>query len=206
MSYKILHRLFENCLTRSYQTVDNAASFDIEVNSGTLFLFFEQSRGGEDWSNNLDFRIRPYDDMHPVWYCHAGFLKVFKSVLPYLEPYLSDPEIRRVVIVGYSHGGALAILCHEAVWFRRPDIRKHLVSFAYGAPRVLFGAVPKEVRERFAELYLIQNAGDLVTHIPPAFLGYRHVGNIISIGEKGKYSPVDAHRPESYLAELEAMF
>ena len=205
MSYKILCDLFQDCLSRSYMTVENAASFDIEVSDGTLFLFFEPSHGSEDWNNNLNFRIRPYDDMDPVWYCHAGFLKVFKSVLPHLEPHIADPGIRRAVIVGYSHGGALAVLCHEAVWFRRPDIRKHLISFAYGAPRVLYGAIPREIRERFRELYLIQNEGDIVTRLPPALLGYRHVGNIITVGQPGKYSPVDAHRPESYLEALKSM-
>lgn len=205
MSYKILHDLFQDCLTREYKTVDNAASYDITRYGDTLLIFFEASHGQEDWNNNLNFRIRPYDDMNPVWYCHAGFLKVFKSVLPYLEPYINQPDVRRAVIVGYSHGGALAVLCHEAVWFRRPDMRKRLISFAYGAPRVLFGNVPRQVRERFRELYLIQNADDIVTRVPPALLGFRHVGNIISIGEKGQHSPIDAHRPESYLSSLSAM-
>lgn len=205
MSYQLLYHLFEDCLTRNYRTVDNSASYDIQFHGGTLAIFFEASRGSEDWNNNLNFRIRPYDDMDPVWYCHAGFLKVFKSVLPYLESYISAPDVRRVVISGYSHGGALAILCHEAVWFRRPDIRRHLITFAYGAPRVLFGTPPREVQDRFHELYLIRNQGDLVTHMPPAFLGFRHIGNRIEIGQKGQYSSIDAHRPESYLAALAAM-
>ena len=205
MSYKILHDLFFDCLSRDYHTAGNAASYDIEIRDGTLVIFFEASNGSEDWSNNLNFRIRPYDRMDPVWYCHAGFLKVFKSVFPYVEPYINAPEIRRAVVVGYSHGGALAILCHEAIRFRRPDMGRHLLTFAYGAPRVLFETIPYAVRERFRELYLIQNEGDIVTRVPPALLGYRHVGNIIRIGEKGTYSPVDAHRPESYLRELAAM-
>lgn len=205
MSYKILHDLFAECLARPYETVESAASFSIETDRGTLFLFFEPSNGREDWDNNLNFRIQPYDNMHPVWYCHAGFLKVFKSVLPYIDPYISDPDIRRIVTVGYSHGGALAILCHEAIWFRRPDIRSHIKTFAYGAPRVLFAPIPREVKKRFGELYLIQNEGDLVTHLPPAVLGFRHVGNIINIGEIGTYNAIDAHRPESYLTELGAM-
>jgi len=41
-----------------------------------------------------------------------------------------------------------------------------------------------------------------VTHVPPVLLGFRHVGEVVKIGEKGKYSPVKAHYPGSYLAEL----
>ena len=205
MSYKILRALFSQCLSRPYTTAENSASFDIVAENGTLFIFLESSHGREDWDNNLNFRIRPYDDMDPVWYCHAGFLKVFKSLLPYIMPHILSPETRRAVITGYSHGGALAILCHEALMFHRPDLAGHVKTFAFGAPRVLFGAVPPEVKARFSELYLIQNAGDAVTHLPPAFLGYHHVGNKIPIGRKGDYSPIDAHRPESYLAALDAM-
>lgn len=205
MSYKILHELFAECLDLTYTTVENSASFNARIEDGTLYLFFEPSNGREDWNNNLNFRVRPYDDMKPAWYCHAGFLRVFKSVLPYLEPFIEDRSVRRVVIVGYSHGGALAILCHEAVVFRRPDLRGRVKAFAYGAPRVLFFPIPKAVKNRFRELYLIQNKGDLVTHLPPAALGFRHVGNVISIGQDGAYSPIDAHRPESYLAELAAL-
>jgi hypothetical protein len=205
MSYKILHEMFAECLARPYTTVENGASFDARIEDGTLYLFFEPSNGREDWNNNLNFRVRPYDDMKPAWYCHAGFLRVFKSVLPYLEPYIEDRLVRRIVTVGYSHGGALAILCHEAAVFRRPDLRDHIKTFAYGAPRVLFAPVPRAVKKRFRELYLVQNEGDLVTHLPPAVLGFRHVGNIISIGEKGTYTAIDAHRPESYLAVLAAL-
>ena len=205
MSYKILHDLFAECLTRKYQTVENAASFSTTIENGTLFLFFEPSNGREDWDNNLNFRIRPYDDMNPAWYCHAGFLKVFRSALPYLEPYILSPEVKRAVTVGYSHGGALAILCHEAIWFRRPDIRSRIRTFAYGAPRVLFAPIPGAVKKRFGELYLIQNEGDIVTHLPPAILGFRHVGNVIAIGKEGAQNAIDAHRPESYLAALHAM-
>lgn len=204
MSYKILRQMFESCLSRNYRTVENGASYDVDIADGTLSLYFEASNGEDDWSNNLNFRIQPYDDMHPVWYCHAGFLKVFKSVLPYLLPYIQAPDIRRVAIVGYSHGGALAILCHEAIRYHRPDLDR-LKSFAFGAPRVLYGVPPTSVRNRFRDLYLIQNRGDIVTHAPPAFLGFRHVGNIIRIGKSGRYSPIDAHRPENYLASLSAM-
>ena len=108
------------------------------------------------------------------------------------------------MIVGYSHGGALAILCHEAVWFCRPDLRRHIKTFAFGAPRVLFSPVPREVKKRFQELYLVQNKGDLVTRLPPAFLGFQHVGNVITIGE-GRQSAIDSHRPEAYLTALGRM-
>jgi hypothetical protein len=39
-------------------------------------------------------------------------------------------------------------------------------------------------------------------HLPPKAMGFCHVGNLVEIGKLGKYSAIDAHRPESYLKEL----
>ena len=56
--------------------------------------------------------------------------------------------------------------------------------------------------QRWERFTVIRNVDDIVTHVPPAIWGYSHVGSMIKIGEKGKYSPVDAHRPENIMAEL----
>lgn len=206
---KMLLSLFQACLSAGYREVENAASYAYErkeTEEGiALTLFFEQSNGRVDWLNNLDFVARPYEEMDPPWRCHAGFLKVFKSLLPYLEPHLRDPAVGRVTVVGYSHGAALALLFHESVWYHRPDLREKLSGFGFGCPRVLYGCVSPEIAPRWERFYVIRNEDDLVTHLPPRFAGYCHVGNLITVGEAGRYSSVDAHRPESYLAELERL-
>lgn len=201
--------LFQACLSADYREVENAASYAYErkeTEEGiALTLFFEQSNGRVDWLNNLDFVARPYEEMDPPWRCHAGFLKVFKSLLLYLEPHLRDPAVTCVTVVGYSHGAALALLFHEYVWYHRPDLRERLSGFGFGCPRVLYGCVGPEIAPRWERFYVVRNEDDLVTHLPPRFAGYCHVGNLITVGEAGRYSSVDAHRPESYLAELERL-
>ena len=49
---------------------------------------------------------------------------------------------------------------------------------------------------------MIRNIDDSVTHLPPRILGYRHVGNVVEIGQAGKYAGFDAHRAENYMIEL----
>ncbi|MBQ8658695.1 MAG: hypothetical protein IJ506_06125, partial [Clostridia bacterium] len=51
---------------------------------------------------------------------------------------------------------------------------------------------------------LVRNIDDIVTHLPPAVLGYSHVGKLLEIGKKGKYTAVEAHLSENILAELKA--
>ena len=208
MFHLFLH-LFEECLAADYREVENAASYAYcreETEKGDhLFIFFEKSHGVTDWLNNLDFSARPYKEMDPVWSCHAGFLRVWNSVKKYLTPHILDPNVTEVTVVGYSHGGALAVLCHEYLWFHRPDLRERLLGVGFGVPRVLYGCVPPEIALRWEHFYVIRNANDPVTHLPPRFTGYCHVGNLVEIGRKSDYDGVNAHRPESYRAELKRL-
>ena len=202
-------KLFEECLSQQYREVENAASYayrrEKTGKGDRLWIFFEKSHGVTDWLNNLNFAARPYEDMEPVWSCHAGFLRVWNGVKKYLKPHIQDPAVTSAVIVGYSHGAALASLCHEYIFFHRPDLRERLLGVGYGSPRVLYGCVPPEIAVRWEHFYVVRNADDPVTHLPPRFAGYCHVGNLLEIGDKAKYSGFDAHRPESYLAELRGM-
>ena len=198
----MLLKLFEECLSAAYTEVENGGSWAYRREGERLFLFFEHSHGMLDWLNNMQFGAAAYREMDPPWECHAGFLRVWKSLKPYIEPLALDPTVKAVTVVGYSHGAALAVLCHEYIWYRRRDLRERLFSFGYGCPRVLYGCVPPDIARRWERFYVVRNLDDIVTHLPPRALGFCHVGNLVSVGAIGKYSPINAHRPESYLMEL----
>ncbi len=195
--------LYERCLTADYVQVGQAANYAAVRQGDALHLYFQDSDGSEDWKNNLDFPARPYREMDGVrWYAHRGFVRVWKEIEPYIAPMIADPTLRRVMTVGYSHGGALAVLCHEYVWFHRPDLRGSMEGYGFGCPRVLWGPRGEGLMARWQRFWVVRNVDDLVTHLPPRALGYFHAGNLWEIGEKGKYSPIDAHRAENILREL----
>ena len=197
-----LNTLFSECLSRHYRETNVGASWDFERKGEELRIYFEPSNGTRDWLNNLTFHATPYREMQPPWQCHAGFLKCWKSVKPQIAELISDPSLHRVLIVGYSHGAALALLCHEFVYFHRSDLRNRLLGLGFGCPRVIYGCVPIAIAQRWERFFVIRNIDDIVTHLPPRALGYCHVGNLVTVGKIGSYNTVDAHRPESYLREL----
>ena len=198
-----LYDLFKRCNEIGYNHVQNAGDFAVERIEKTLYIYLECSNGREDWKNNLDFPAKAYKRMDKtVWYAHRGFLKVWKSMELHLRPHILDKTVESIITVGYSHGAALAILCHEYVWFNRPELRKSTYGYGFGAPRVLWGPRNDNIKTRWKQFTVIRNIDDIVTHVPPSFLGYYHVGTMLEIGKKGKYSKIDAHRPESYLNEL----
>ena len=93
------------------------------------------------------------------------------------------------------------MLCHEYVYFNRPDLRNKLSGYGFGAPRVIWKP-SEDIAGRWQNFTGVRNPDDAVTHLPPAFLGYRHMGSVIDISPKGSYSPIDAHREENILNEL----
>lgn len=202
INYEYLKQLFISCLEADYVDTEEDGSFAAVRDGDLLYLFFEKSNGVEDWINNLSYHAVSRGRIDDRWFCHEGFLEVFEDILPHIEGLILNKAVRRIVTVGYSHGAALALLCHEYVWYSRPDIRAECESFGFGCPRVIWGTVPKE-GERWRSFYIVRNIDDVVTHLPPRALGYRHVGRLVEVGEIGKYSGIDAHRAENYIFELE---
>lgn len=201
-----LKQLFGRTLEAPYlQLEENAASYCAERRGSALFLFFEQTNGATDWRNNLDFPAAPYKQMECRWYVHRGFLRVFKSIEPHIAPLVADKNVARIIISGYSHGAALALLCHEYCVYNRPDIAGEIRGYGFGCPRVLWGFPPKAVRERFRRFTVIRNCRDLVTHLPPRLFFYRHIGNILHIGVGRGENCIDSHRADNYLAALDDM-
>jgi predicted lipase len=202
-----LYQLFLNCLRADYTQIENDGSYSLKKQGNTLYIYLEGSNGKIDWKNNLDFHpirlpSRAYKDMSPGWFAHKGFLRVWKSIERHIERDILDPQYRKIVTVGYSHGAALAVLCHEFVWFHRPDLREHLEGYGFGCPRVYWGIRRREVVCRWDRFVVIRNLNDVVTYLPPAWLGFSHVGRILEIGERGRYSHIDAHRAQCILNEL----
>ena len=205
---RYLKEMFLRCLDAEYFTVENSGSFAVERRGDRLYVYFEKSDGAEDWENNLDFFAgesrRECARECEIWYAHEGFLRVWRSILPYIEGVLLDLDVREITTVGYSHGAAIALLCHEYVWYNRPDIRDKISGYGFGCPRVVWGRVAME-KDRWRSFYRIKNFDDIVTHLPPGSFGFKHVGNEINIGGVGRYSRIDAHRAENYIKELDRM-
>lgn len=197
-----LKQKFSDCLRANYTTVANGASFAVKRGleyGDTLTLYFEWSNGKEDWKNNFAFPAKPYRDMADKWKCHGGFLKVWKSIEPYVSAYINDPAVKKIEIVGYSHGAAIALLCHEYCKYNRPDIE--IKGYGFGCPRVFWGEASEQVMKRFSGFLVIKNGKDIVTHLPPNIFGFRHVGGLLQVGtSKGV---IKDHFPLNYLRNLE---
>lgn len=207
--YYALKNAFSRCLNATYTHVENDGDYALQVEGDTLYILFQWSHSKFDWFSNIDFVAKPYKDMELPWRCHRGFLRVWKSIEPYIADEVANPDYKRIVVVGYSHGAAIATLAHEYVWFHRPDLRDGgLVGYGFGCPRCYFGwTMKKALKERWANFYPVRNLNDLVSHLPPVGFGFTHVNKVVKIGE-GEYLKDPAHPkyPKCILAHYDANY
>ena len=111
---------------------------------------------------------------------HRGFKyalnDVWKDVIQHMKECEADKK--QVFITGHSLGAALATLV--AGRLNNPDV----VLYTYGSPRA--GNRNWNSMQKFSH-YRFRNNNDLVTRIPPAFIGFRHNGNFMYFNSNGDH-------------------
>lgn len=185
--------LFNLCNARPWKTAGLDTQYKVIADEGTVILAFAPSSSSQDWKDNFNFPVRPYRNMPVGWLAHGGIVRAWKAAKDQIvADVASRLEGKKLWITGYSHGGALAVLAHE--WFSYNGHNPTTVTF--GAPRVLW-MPPKRILERFENLITIRNRGDVVTHLPPWMMGFKHVGASTRIGKRW-WPSIKAHYPSEY--------
>ena len=202
--------LFEECLTQPYINSSEAGSYYWQIDGDTLKMWFQHTVGKSDWFNNFDFPKQAYGDTELPWKVHRGFLRVFKSIKPYIKNAIMDSRVKNIQVVGYSHGAALAMFCNEYCVYNRPDCK--VEGYGFGCPRVLHGKYSDELLKRWENFTVIRNYDDIVSHMPPKLFGFTHVGQVVDLTPKWYYIKseksfkekfVAGHRPQNIIAKLE---
>ena len=222
-----LQYLFDNILKYKdrYIHTDNDGDYYIEVIGDTIFIYFEESDSWADWMSNFNFPASTYKNSEHKWKCHKGFLRVWKTMRDQVDKTVEelinycnrlneiDPcnnkRISQIVCAGYSHGGPLSGLCLEDMnYLYKEKYGLKVYGYAFGCPRFVWGRLPEEVSERFDNFYVIRMGKDIVTHVPPKLFLYKHGRNndVNHINPVNKYNAIDAHRPETYKAELTNLY
>lgn len=168
----------------------------IEKTESAHYVFFQETRTKMDWKINFTFWIKPYKRMNTTWFAHRGFVLSYKSIRDRLLKEIKDAET--IVVSGFSQGAAYAILAHEDLKFHGYDVR----TIAFAPPRVFWFWNLWKIRNRFEELTLVINRGDIVTKVPFFWWGYIHQGAKIKLGKRFRLPLHIYHQPDEYEKEL----
>jgi triacylglycerol lipase len=112
---------------------------------------------------------------------HSGFNREVDDLWPLLEELLRDNQ-QPVWFCGHSLGGAMATIC--AFRCKTSSISSNPQELhTFGSPRV---GCRKYIRHAEVSHYRWVHNNDIVTRVPPAWMGYRHCGNEVYLDRYGR--------------------
>lgn len=166
-----------------------------------LILAFRGTNSVKNFMNDIKFikKAVPYDNPQSKIRVHSGFINAYKSDKirgRIIKIVGADPQIKRIRVTGHSLGAALATLCAVDLQYNFPDRDYEVILF--GSPRVGNCAFKKSYDKRIFKTMRIKNRGDIITELPFAFMGYRHVGAQIVLPRRGLMLPLISHSAYKY--------
>jgi len=113
---------------------------------------------------------------------HRGFKSEVDDLWPRLEKELQS-NTKTLWFTGHSLGGAMATICAGRCFLSHIPVNPKQL-FTFGSPRVGNKRYVKNVE---LDHYRWVNNNDVVTRIPPAWMGYRHTGKQMYFDADGKF-------------------
>ncbi len=112
---------------------------------------------------------------------HRGFKTEVDDLWPFLEKALEN-NVKNLWFTGHSLGAAMATIC--AGRCQASNIESEPTGvFSFGSPRV---GNKRYVHSYQLNLFRWVNNNDVVTRMPPPWLGYRHTGQELYLNMDGK--------------------
>jgi predicted lipase len=152
--------------------------------SDIIVIVFRGTQDELDWKTNVNARLVGLQGGTRV---HTGFFQAYWPIRDAMFDFVKrtiKAKPRPVYITGHSLGGALALMATaELANDEDAAIRDSIAAcYTFGCPRAGDSSFDIYVK---APLYRITNGVDMVPAIPPAVLGYRHVGDTRYFGKLG---------------------
>ena len=198
-----------------YKKVGSDIDYTIAIgleDDKTIYLLFEESSSWTDWRHNFAFTARWYKMYsNPKMKCHHGFADAYRSandiiMQELLEEVAKHPDYK-VVIAGWSFGGAMTLLAAEDFNYRtrsdKNDVNsgKKATIYTFGGPKVAANEVTAAYITSCVTSFSKQFAHtqDIVTYMPPLWY-FHHVLPLIKVGPKlnpikvfGLFNPFKYH-------------
>lgn len=120
---------------------------------------------------------------------HSGFKQEVDDLWPMIEKELKGCD-QPIYFTGHSLGAAMATICAQRCFLSHMDaMPKEL--YTYGSPRV---GCKKYINYCELDYKRWVNNNDIVTRVPPPWMGYRHTGTEFYINSKGVVGSVRGWR------------
>lgn len=204
-AYKTIQPYTKDDVMYSVDDLESGVQYYLRKNGDHLNITFRGTDTKFDWKTDLTFwkKCIPYDNYSSKIRVHTGFINAYR------HPHVRDvvhlhvtEDIHHITVSGHSFGAALAVLCAVDLEFNFPQ--KDIEVYLFGCPRVGNRAFKKSYNKRVYKTLRVENGNDVITKVPFAFMGFRHVGAKIHIGnvrQLGVFSAQD-HYQHAYYSGL----
>lgn len=164
--------------------------------SKCVTVVFRGSDEWRDWNANRKILFSPFGPKESFlkfpWVIdslvkvHRGFNNMvfggdrFRKIADALEMARRENPGYQVAFTGHSLGAACSILAGAYTAWSMPDCQISVATF--GAPRVANTSFKTWVEDlENVSLWRFVNDDDIIPRLPPAFVGYRHVGHLFHL-------------------------
>ena len=210
-----------DCLERGLKVLDvlfNTETENVLYYNKKKNAIIVSFRGTSSKSDVLtDLKVFPSKAFGRNFRVHSGFLKAYLDTLK--NDGLAEKVVRaivetkadKLVFTGHSLGGALAMIAYLDFFEALKSLSVSSRVITFGQPRLLYGKARKNefvVKSNLGEYALrIINGRDLVSKLPPFWMGYRHSGKVLQLPSR-KYDMfgILAHTSDNYNKSLEKEF
>jgi len=116
---------------------------------------------------------------------HRGFKKEVDDLWHHLEEILKQNDLP-LWFTGHSLGGAMAAICAGRCFLSHIQAEPEEI-YTYGSPRI---GNKRYVNHTKVPLFRWVNNNDIVTRVPPVWVGYRHAGSEFYIDRNGSIAEI----------------
>ena len=154
----------------------------LAISSNFLLLSFRGTQSFLDWQTNLNIRLVKFSIGKVHRGFRFGFHRVWKSLKEALVEF--NKQKRRIWVTGHSLGGALATLTADQLSALNMDVGG---LYTFGQPRVGDRNFAKQFDQKIKHRsWRFVNNEDVVTHLPPSQIGFRHIGTVRYFDHQGR--------------------
>jgi hypothetical protein len=198
------YRTWKEMLRSSYHTEKSTdtqwgSSYDPSVK--TLTFSFQACSSSFDWISVFKVwrKSLKHTELSHLISMHYGIYKKYFSIRDALFKEIETYNPSVIKIRGYSKGAGLALCLHGDL-IKNKNIYLNTLTFA---PLRVFGI--RTPQKYFSEVINLCNGGDLVTFLPPFFLGYKKIGNYYYISGR-KFPLPKYHSDKEYEKNLRGLY
>jgi triacylglycerol lipase len=188
-----------------FNSEKTGVQYSVRIQGDTIKIIFRGTDSLKDAITDIRFwrKTIPYGNYYSKIKVHHGYINAYKceDVRSEIHSFITK-DIQKIKITGHSYGAALACLCAIDLQYNFPEKDYEVVLF--GCPRLGNAAFKKSYNKRIFKTVRVENGNDVISKIPFAWMGFRHIGTRLHVGSPRIlfFYSINQHKAQAYYEQI----